>query len=155
MSSIVELHDVRKRFGALEVLKGVTFSVGRGEVVALIGQSGSGKSTALRCMDRLETIEGGEMTVCGHAMHGPNVDLAALRRDVGIVFQGYNLFPHLTVAQNVMLGLRLVKNMKKRDAFDVANRVLERVGLQSKLESYPEQLSGGQQQRVAIARGLA
>src|SRR3546814_9944616 len=99
MSSIVELRDVRKRFGALEVLKGVTFSVGRGEVVALIGQSGSGKSTALRCMDRLETIEGGEMTVCGHAMHRANVDLAALRRDVGIVFQGYNLFPHLTVAQ--------------------------------------------------------
>src|SRR3546814_6739766 len=100
MSSIVELRDVRKRFGALEVLKGVTFSVGRGEVVALIGQSGSGKSTALRCMDRLETIEGGEMTVCGHAMHRANVDLAALRRDVGIVFQGYNILDRKSTRLN-------------------------------------------------------
>ncbi|KAA0969449.1 amino acid ABC transporter ATP-binding protein [Aureimonas fodinaquatilis] len=155
MSNIVELRDVRKRFGSLEVLKGVSFSVARGEVVALIGQSGSGKSTALRCMDRLETIEGGEMFVCGHAMHTGTVDLAALRRDVGIVFQGYNLFPHLTVAQNVMLGLRLVKGKTKAEATQIANAVLDRVGLQSKVESYPEQLSGGQQQRVAIARGLA
>ncbi|MBO0903727.1 amino acid ABC transporter ATP-binding protein [Jiella sonneratiae] len=155
MSPVVELEDVRKSFGSLEVLKGVSFSVERGQVAALIGQSGSGKSTALRCMDRLETIQGGRLTVCGHALHEPGVKLSDLRRDVGIVFQGYNLFPHLTVAQNVMLAPRLVRKMSKAQAKDRAEQVLARVGLAEKLGAYPEQLSGGQQQRVAIARGLA
>lgn len=155
MSPIVKLVDVHKSFGAFPVLKGVSFDVSEGQVVAIIGQSGSGKSTVLRCLDRLETIDSGELTVCGHALHDPGVDLKALRRDVGIVFQSYNLFPHLTVAQNVMLALRLVKKVSKHDARANAEIVLYKVGLHEKMDSYPEQLSGGQQQRVAIARSLA
>ncbi|MDH2346122.1 MULTISPECIES: amino acid ABC transporter ATP-binding protein [unclassified Bradyrhizobium] len=155
MSPIVELKDVKKSFGNLEVLKGITFEVNKGEVAAIIGQSGSGKSTALRCMDRLETIQGGSMRICGHQLHDANVDLRALRRDVGIVFQSYNLFPHLTVAENIMLAPRLVKGMKQRDAQEIANTVIAKVGLREKIDCYPEQLSGGQQQRVAIARSLA
>ena len=155
MSPIVELKDVRKSFGSLEILKGVTFEVNKGEVAAIIGQSGSGKSTALRCMDRLETIQGGSMTICGHKLEGADVDLKALRRDVGIVFQSYNLFPHLTVAENVMLAPRLVKGVKRPEARQIAEAVIAKVGLREKMDSYPEQLSGGQQQRVAIARGLA
>ena len=155
MLPIVELRDVHKSFGSLEVLKGIDLTVDRGEVIAIIGQSGSGKSTALRCMDRLETIQSGELIVCGHAVHSPDVDLAALRRDVGIVFQSYNLFPHLTVAQNVMLALRLVKKLSRSDASQLAERALSRVGLSDKLLAFPEQLSGGQQQRVAIARSMA
>ncbi|NTH16594.1 amino acid ABC transporter ATP-binding protein [Agrobacterium rhizogenes] len=155
MSPIVELKNVEKSFGALKVLKGVTFDVNRGEVVAIIGQSGSGKSTALRCMNRLEKIDGGELNVCGHALHHPEVDLGALRKVVGIVFQSYNLFPHLTVEQNVTLGPRLVKGMSKKEAQEIATSVISKVGLSEKLGAYPEQLSGGQQQRVAIARSLA
>ncbi len=155
MSPIVELKDVRKSFGALEILKGVTFEVKKGEVAAVIGQSGSGKSTALRCMDRLETIQGGSMNICGHKLEDPNVDLKALRRDVGIVFQSYNLFPHLTVAENVMLAPRLVKGIARAEARTIAEAVIAKVGLREKMEFYPEQLSGGQQQRVAIARSLA
>jgi polar amino acid transport system ATP-binding protein len=155
MSAIVELKDVHKSFGALQVLKGVTFEVQKGQVAAIIGQSGSGKSTALRCMDRLEKINGGELTVCGHPLHGTDVDLRALRQDVGIVFQSYNLFPHLTVAQNVMLAPQLVRKKTKAEAADIAAAMLAKVGLAEKRDSYPEQLSGGQQQRVAIARSLA
>lgn len=155
MSPIVKLADVHKSFGSVAVLKGVSFEVLEGQVVAIIGQSGSGKSTVLRCLDHLETINSGHMMVCGHALHDPNVDLKALRRDVGIVFQIYNLFPHLTVAQNVMLALRLVKGASKSDALASAEAVLRKVGLDQKMDAYPEQLSGGQQQRVAIARSLA
>lgn len=155
MSPIVELNDVRKSFGNLEVLKGVSFAVNKGEVAAIIGQSGSGKSTALRCMDRLETIHGGSMTICGHRLQDADLDLKALRRDVGIVFQSYNLFPHLTVAENVMLAPRLVKGVKRAEARNIAEAVVSKVGLCEKMDSYPEQLSGGQQQRVAIARSLA
>src|SRR5690349_17397167 len=108
MSPIVDMRELRKSFGAVEVLKGVTFDVERGQVAAIIGQSGSGKSTALRCIDHLEKINGGELTVCGHALHTDKPDLAALRRDVGIVFQGYNLFPHLTVGQNITMAPKLV-----------------------------------------------
>ncbi|QND72851.1 amino acid ABC transporter ATP-binding protein [Tardiphaga robiniae] len=155
MLPIVELKDVRKSFANLEVLKGVSFEVNRGEVAAIIGQSGSGKSTALRCMDRLESIQGGSMMICGHRMEDADLDLKALRRDVGIVFQSYNLFPHLTVAENVMLAPRLVKGITRAQAREIAEAVIAKVGLHEKLESYPEQLSGGQQQRVAIARSLA
>ncbi|MBZ9603251.1 amino acid ABC transporter ATP-binding protein [Phyllobacterium chamaecytisi] len=155
MSPIVKLKDVRKSFGNLEILKGVSFEVNRGEVAAIIGQSGSGKSTALRCMDRLETIQGGSMVICGHRLEDAKIDLKALRRDVGIVFQSYNLFPHLTVAENVMLAPRLVKAVSRAEARTVAEVVIAKVGLHEKLEAYPEQLSGGQQQRVAIARSLA
>ncbi|WMT91898.1 amino acid ABC transporter ATP-binding protein [Pelagibacterium sp. H642] len=155
MSPIVDLIDVHKSYGMVEVLKGVTFSVNKGEVAAIIGQSGSGKSTALRCMDRLETIQGGTLEVCGHRLHTPNPDLKALRRDVGIVFQSYNLYPHLTVEENVTLALRLVRRLGKAEARERAADVLKKVGMLEKLTVYPEQLSGGQQQRVAIARGLA
>ncbi|RDW14740.1 amino acid ABC transporter ATP-binding protein [Paracoccus thiocyanatus] len=155
MSPIVELRNMEKSFGAVQVLKGVSFTVEKGEVVAIIGQSGSGKSTALRCMDRLETVTGGELFVCGHALHDPKVDLHALRKDVGIVFQSYNLFPHLTVEQNVTMAPRLVQKMSTDAAREVARAVIAKVGLSDKLDAYPEQLSGGQQQRVAIARSLA
>lgn len=155
MSSIVEMKTLHKSFGALEVLKGIDLAVNPGEVVAIIGQSGSGKSTALRCLDRLETIQSGELWVCGHALHDPKVDLGKLRQDVGIVFQSYNLFPHMTAAENVMLALRKVKKKTKDEAREIAEAALIRVGLKDRMDMYPEQLSGGQQQRVAIARGLA
>ncbi|OYY58543.1 MAG: phosphate ABC transporter ATP-binding protein [Rhizobiales bacterium 35-66-30] len=143
---------MRKNFGALAVLKGIDLDVAPGEVVALIGRSGSGKSTALRCVNGLEKVDGGELTVCGRALHSGTVDLRELRQDVGIVFQSYNLFPHLTVEQNVTLAPRKVKRIGKGEARDLAAEVLAQVGLADKAQSYPEQLSGGQQQRVAIAR---
>jgi len=155
MQPVVELNDVHKHFGKLHVLKGVSFSVQRGQVVAIIGQSGSGKSTALRCIDRLETIDSGTIQCCGHAVHDPALNLRALRKDVGIVFQSYNLFPHLTVKQNITLAPQSVKKMSGSEAGAIAMEVLERVGLAEKADAYPEQLSGGQQQRVAIARSLA
>lgn len=152
---VVVMRDVHKRFGSLEVLRGVTFDVHRGEVTAIIGRSGSGKSTALRCIDRLETIDRGEIHVCGHRVHGEHVDLKALRLDVGIVFQSYNLFPHLTIEDNITLAPRAAKGLGRSDARALASEVLSRVGLSDKALAYPEQLSGGQQQRVAIARSLA
>ncbi|MFD1626070.1 amino acid ABC transporter ATP-binding protein [Azospirillum griseum] len=152
---VVRLHDVHKSFGALKVLDGVSLDVGPGEVAAIIGQSGSGKSTALRCINALETIQQGTIHVCGHAIHDPQLDRRALRRDVGIVFQSYNLFPHLTAEQNIMLAPTCVKGMTKAQARELAREVLSHVGLAEKAEHYPEQLSGGQQQRVAIARSLA
>jgi polar amino acid transport system ATP-binding protein len=154
-ATLVRLCDVHKSFGSLKVLDGVSFEVARGEVAAIIGQSGSGKSTALRCIDALEKFEQGTIHVCGHAVHDKDLDRRALRRDVGIVFQSYNLFPHLTVEQNIMLAPTCVKKLAKRQARDLARDVLARVGLEEKAGQYPEQLSGGQQQRVAIARSLA
>lgn len=155
MQAAIELVQVHKTFGALHVLRGVSFSVTRGQVVAIIGKSGSGKSTALRCINRLETVDQGAIRVCGHAVHDPALDLRALRRDVGIVFQSYNLFPHLTVEQNITLAPRSVRKTPKAEAKKIAAAVLAQVGLSDKLDFYPEQLSGGQQQRVAIARSLA
>ncbi|MDQ0472226.1 amino acid ABC transporter ATP-binding protein [Labrys wisconsinensis] len=152
---IVSLRDVHKSFGSLKVLDGVSFSVERGEVLVLIGRSGSGKSTALRCIDRFERIDEGAIEVCGHRVDDPGVDLRALRQDVGIVFQSYNLFPHLTIEENIILAPCAVKGMAKGQARDLARQVLAQVGLEDKLHSYPEQLSGGQQQRGAIARSLA
>jgi polar amino acid transport system ATP-binding protein len=152
---IVTLDNVKKSFGQVDVLRGVSFSVDKGQVMALIGASGSGKSTALRCIDRLETIDSGRIEVCGHRLEDPNLSLRALRLDVGIVFQSYNLFPHLTIEQNIMLGPTTVKKLSKSDARAVARDVLTKVGLEHKSNDYPEQLSGGQQQRAAIARSLA
>ena len=152
---VVRLRDVHKSFGALKVLEGVSFEVGRGQVTAIIGRSGSGKSTALRCIDRLERIDSGEIVVCGHRVDAPDIDLKALRLDVGIVFQSYNLFPHLTIEENITLAPRSAKGMSKDAARTIARDVLAKVGLAEKAASYPEQLSGGQQQRVAIARSLA
>lgn len=155
MSAAVKLENVVKRFGALEVLKGISFDIKPGEVVALIGASGSGKSTALRCINRLETIQGGRIEVCGREVSADAVDLRALRQDVGMVFQQYNLFPHMTVGENVILALRRVKAMTRAAAMEIGRKVLMQVGLLEKIDNYPEQLSGGQQQRVAIARSLA
>ncbi|MGB6104351.1 MAG: amino acid ABC transporter ATP-binding protein [Pusillimonas sp.] len=155
MSIVVELKEVHKSFGANAVLKGVSFAVAKGQVVAIIGKSGSGKSTALRCIDRLEIIDQGQIDVCGHRVHDAGIDLRDLRTDVGIVFQSYNLFPHLTVAQNVMLAPRAVKKKTRDEALAISSRTLKQVGLLEKADAYPEQLSGGQQQRVAIARSLA
>ncbi|HLU04253.1 MAG TPA: amino acid ABC transporter ATP-binding protein [Advenella sp.] len=155
MSAIVNVRDVHKKFGENEVLRGVSFEIERGQVVAIIGQSGSGKSTALRCMDHLETINSGSISVCGHELGTGTVNLRELRKDVGIVFQSYNLFPHLTVRQNIMLALKHVRKLSREQCSQKAQYVLEKVGLAEKAESYPEQLSGGQQQRVAIARSLA
>ena len=152
---VVILRDVYKSFGTLEVLKGVTFEVKRGEVTVLIGPSGSGKSTALRCIDRLETVQRGFIEVCGHVVTDPNLELRQLRLDVGIVFQSYNLFPHLTVGENIMLAPTSVKKIPKREAAELARHCLSQVGLAEKFDAYPEQLSGGQQQRAAIARSLA
>ncbi|PDT79771.1 amino acid ABC transporter ATP-binding protein [Sinorhizobium sp. BJ1] len=151
----VVVENVHKSFGALEVLKGVSLTVGRGEVFALIGRSGSGKSTLLRCMNGLEKINSGRIEIAGHALGEDAKALRKLRTDVGIVFQSYNLFPHLTVGENIMLAPRIVKDVAKTKAREVAREVLQLVGLSEKFDSYPDQLSGGQQQRVAIARSLA
>ncbi|WP_076997685.1 amino acid ABC transporter ATP-binding protein [Variovorax sp. KK3] len=153
--SIIVLDNVHKSFGALKVLDGVSFSVNKGEVFAIIGRSGSGKSTALRCIDRLERIDQGRIQVAGHEVSDPKLDLRQLRRDVGIVFQSYNLFPHLTAAENIALAPRHSKGKTRAEANELTERVLAQVGLSDKAKSYPEQLSGGQQQRVAIARSLA
>jgi polar amino acid transport system ATP-binding protein len=155
MSAIVKLGDVYKSFGSNQVLRGVSLEVAKGEMIAVIGASGSGKSTALRCIDRLETIDRGTIEVCGIRVDDPKVDLHQLRREVGIVFQSYNLFAHLTVEENIMLALRHVKKLGRDEARRVAMGVLDQVGLAQKAGAYPEQLSGGQQQRVAIARSLA
>ena len=154
--AVIRVNDVVKEFGPLRVLDGVGFEVARGQTVAIVGRSGSGKSTLLRCIAGLETIQAGTIEVCGHAVGRPGSEARAqLRRDVGMVFQSYNLFPHLTVERNITLALTLVKKLGKAEAKKVAAEVLGLVGLTDKLVSYPEQLSGGQQQRVAIARSLA
>jgi polar amino acid transport system ATP-binding protein len=154
--AVVRIRDVIKEFGPLRVLDGVGFEVARGQTVAIVGRSGSGKSTLLRCIAGLETIQGGNIEVCGHAVGRPgSAARAQLRRDVGMVFQSYNLFPHLNVERNITLALTLVKKEAKDAARQKAAEVLRLVGLTDKLLAYPEQLSGGQQQRVAIARSLA
>jgi len=155
MNQIVRFDKVVKSFGAAQVLRGVSFTVERGQVAALIGRSGSGKTTALRCINGLETVQGGELHVCGREMHASGVDLHALRKEVGIVFQSYNLFPHMTVLQNVTLGPRKVKGMARDQAETLGMQMLRKVGLEERAGYYPEQMSGGQQQRAAIARSLA
>ena len=153
---LVRVSDVVKLFGAAKVLDGVSFTVARGQTVAVIGRSGAGKSTLLRCISGLEAIQGGEIEICGHRVGlADRQSRKALRRDVGIVFQSYNLFPHLTVERNITLALMLVQKKSRREACEIAVGVLGLVGLANRLEAYPDQLSGGQQQRVAIARSLA
>jgi len=162
---IVEAADVHKYFGSLHVLKGVNMTVQRGEVIVLIGPSGSGKSTLLRCINHLEKIDQGWIRVNGHPMgyreaDGRPVELrerevAKQRRDVGMVFQQFNLFPHLTALENITAGPLHVLQKKKEEAEGHARQLLEMVGLPNKADAYPGQLSGGQQQRIAIARALA
>ena len=151
----VLIEDVHKSYGPLEVLKGVSLSVETGQVVALIGRSGSGKSTMLRCINGLEAFQSGRIEVAGHVVDQDPKRLRDLRKDVGIVFQSYNLFPHLTVGQNIMLSPRITKKVPQAEALALAKEVLAQVGLSEKFDSYPDNLSGGQQQRVAIARALA
>ncbi|MDQ0503250.1 amino acid ABC transporter ATP-binding protein [Xanthobacter agilis] len=153
--SLVSIRDVRKSYGAQEVLKGVSLDTGRGDVVAIIGRSGSGKSTLLRCINGLETYQSGSITVDGMAVGDGKTDLRTLRRHVGMVFQQFNLFPHLTAGENIMLAPTVVVKEQKGEARAVAESLLEKVGLAGKFDAYPSQLSGGQQQRVAIARALA
>jgi len=152
---LVSIKDVRKSFGANEVLKGVSIEIERGEVVAIIGRSGSGKSTLLRCINGLETFDSGAIEADGITIERDKTDLRELRRRVGMVFQQFNLFPHLTAAENVMLAPRVVNRVSVKEATDLATEMLAKVGLSEKAGSYPSQLSGGQQQRVAIARTLA
>ncbi|MBA8904223.1 MULTISPECIES: amino acid ABC transporter ATP-binding protein [unclassified Phyllobacterium] len=151
----VIVENVHKSFGMVEVLKGVSLTVERGEVIALIGRSGSGKSTLLRCINGLEKINSGRIEIAGHTVSSDPKQLRALRTDVGIVFQSYNLFPHLSVGENIMLAPKIVKNVAKAQTRETAERVLKLVGLSEKFDAYPDELSGGQQQRVAIARSLA
>ena len=153
---IVAVSGLRKRFGSNEVLKGIDLQVRRGEVIAVIGRSGSGKSTLLRCINGLEVFQEGTLQVDGQPLrHGDAKAMRALRQHVGMIFQSFNLFPHLSVGRNVMLAPTLVKARGRGAAEVQARALLARVGLAEKFEAWPDQLSGGQQQRVAIARALA
>ena len=147
--------DVHKSFGDLEVLKGIDLSMDEHEVVCLIGASGSGKSTLLRCINLLERIDGGRISVAGRNVTARGVDVNEVRKAIGIVFQAFNLFPHMTVLKNVTLAPRKVMGMSRADAEVVALELLEQFGLAEKRDEYPDRLSGGQQQRVAIVRALA
>jgi len=154
--SIVDIKQLRKRYGANEVLKGVDLDVKRGEVIAIIGKSGSGKSTLLRCINGLEEFQEGTLHVDGQPLrHGDAKSMRELRQHVGMIFQGFNLFPHLSVGRNVMLAPTLVKKTQPEAIDAIARKLLARVGLAEKFDAWPDQLSGGQQQRVAIARALA
>jgi general L-amino acid transport system ATP-binding protein len=152
--SFVEIRGVSKWFGDLQVLDHIDLMVAKHEVVCLIGASGSGKSTLLRCLNLLERIEKGEIVVDGQSLTAGKVDVNELRRKIGIVFQAYNLFPHMTVLQNVMLGPRKVRGLSREHSEAIAYELLRKIGLQAKAHEYPDRLSGGQQQRVAIARAL-
>ena len=152
---MIEVENVHKSFGTLAVLKGVSLSVKKGEVVSVIGGSGSGKSTLLTCINGLEPINSGRILVDGTEVHAPATDLNRLRRKIGIVFQQFNAFPHLTVLENVTLAPRKVLGLPRAQADEIAVRQLTHVGLADKLAVYPSRLSGGQQQRMAIARALA
>ena len=152
---LLRLEQVRKRFGATEVLRGVDLTVAEHEVACLIGASGSGKSTLLRCVNLLETVDDGTIWLAGRDITDPRVDGDDVRREVGLVFQAFNLFPHRTVMQNVTLGPRQARKMSKAAAEGRARELLDRFGLADKAEAYPDSLSGGQQQRVAVVRAIA
>src|SRR5205085_9143696 len=155
VSEALRLEGVRKRFGNLEVLRGIDLAVDEHDVICLIGASGSGKSTLLRCVNLLERVDEGRIVFDGRDLTNGKVDVNALRRNIGIVFQAYNLFPHMTVLQNVTLAPKKVLGHGRRTAEDRARALLHRIGPEGKAEEYPDRLSGGQQQRVAIARALA
>lgn len=155
MTDVLTVKGLHKSFGPVKVLEDINLAVAEGEVVAIIGRSGSGKSTLLRCLNGLEETDSGEIQVAGHLLGSDPRELRELRKVVGIVFQSYNLFPHLTVLENVTLAPRITKHVPKAEAVRTANEVLSKVGLSDKVSARPDQLSGGQQQRVAIARALA
>ena len=152
---MIEITDLHKSYGSLEVLKGIDLTVRKGEVISIIGASGSGKSTLLYCVNGLEDIQGGKIEVDGIDVHARGTDLNKLRQRLGMVFQQWNAFPHLTALENVALAPRIVRGLSKAEARAVAEKQLIHVGLGDKLEVYPSKLSGGQQQRLAIARALA
>jgi polar amino acid transport system ATP-binding protein len=154
-TSFVQVKGVSKWFGSLQVLNQVSLHVPEHNVVCLIGASGSGKSTLLRCLNKLERVEEGEIVVDGVRITQDKIDVNALRKKIGIVFQAYNLFPHMTVLQNVMLAPRKARNVPRGEAEWAARTLLSRIGLEEKADEYPDRLSGGQQQRVAIVRALA
>ena len=155
MENKISVHNLKKNFGKLEVLKDISIEIREGEVVCMIGPSGSGKSTFLRCLNRLEKITSGHVVVDGHPISDPNTNINKVRENIGMVFQHFNLFPHLTVKENITLAPTELKLMGKEEAGRKALELLARVGLADKAEAYPGQLSGGQKQRVAIARSLA
>jgi len=155
MSAYLEIEKLEKRFGDNWVLRGIDMTVNEHEVVCLIGASGSGKSTLLRCINLLETVDGGSITINGDRITDIGVDVDEVRREVGIVFQSYNLFPHMTVLKNITLAPKRVLGQPKNYAEAGAMLLLERIGLADKKDEYPDRLSGGQQQRVAIVRALA
>ncbi len=151
----ITVNGLRKSFGSNEVLKGIDVEIGEGEVVCIIGPSGSGKSTLLRCLNKLEEISAGHVVVDGFDVTDPKVDINEVRRHVGMVFQHFNLFPHMSVAENIMLAPVELKKATKAEAREQALKLLDRVGLREKADARPASLSGGQKQRVAIARALA
>jgi ABC-type polar amino acid transport system ATPase subunit len=152
---MIEARGVHKWFGRLHVLQGVDLAVHEGEVVVISGASGSGKSTLLRCLNGLERIQHGEIRVDGVPVHEKKTNLNAIRQKIGIVFQSYNLFPHMTVLKNITIGPVKVKGLSPKEAEEKAIQLLERIGIAEKAQAYPDQLSGGQRQRVAIVRALA
>jgi polar amino acid transport system ATP-binding protein len=152
---MITVNNLKKTFGDLEVLSGINEHINKGEVVVVIGPSGSGKSTFLRCLNLLETPTDGEIFIDGEKVNDPKVDVNRIRQKMGMVFQHFNLFPHLTIIKNVTLAPVLLKKMTKEQAHDKALELLGKVGLADKADAYPSQLSGGQKQRVAIARALA
>ena len=155
MSDMIEVKNLKKKFENLEVLNGITTSIKQGEVVVVIGPSGSGKSTFLRCLNRLEEITDGEVFLDGQKINDPATDINKIRQKMGMVFQHFNLFPHLTVLQNITLAPIKLKKMTPEQAHDKAMELLGIVGLSEKADAYPGSLSGGQKQRIAIARSLA
>lgn len=151
----VSIKNLKKNYGSLEVLKDISLDINEGEVICLIGPSGSGKSTFLRCLNRLEDITSGSVIIDGEDITDPKLDINKKRENIGMVFQHFNLFPHMTVKENIMLAPVELKKMTKEEAETTAYQLLDRVGLKDKADNYPVQLSGGQKQRVAIARALA
>ncbi|MDR6636106.1 polar amino acid transport system ATP-binding protein [Phyllobacterium sp. 1468] len=151
----LRIENLKKSYGTVPVLKGINLAVENGDVVAVIGRSGSGKSTMLRCINGLEPFQEGTIEVVGHKVDQSRANLRELRKEVGMVFQSYNLFPHLSVAENITLAPRVVKGLPLEEGSALVREVLTRVGLAEKAHAYPDELSGGQQQRVAIARSLA
>ena len=155
MTALLEVDGLRRRYGAADVLRGVDLAVGAGEAVCLIGASGSGKSTLLRCVDLLEPVDDGTVWLDGRDVTDPRVDADSVRREIGVVFQAYNLFPHLTALDNVTLALRVVHRRPAAQARADAELLFERFGLAGKARAHPDSLSGGQQQRVALVRAIA
>ena len=154
-TTIIHVENLKKDFGKLEVLKGMSIDIEEGEVVVLLGPSGSGKSTFLRCLNQLEHATAGMIVIDGNTVTDKHTDINKVREEIGMVFQHFNLFPHKTVLENIMLAPVELKRMKKEEAKEKGMKLLKRVGLEAKADAYPSQLSGGQKQRVAIARALA